>query len=159
MRAPSLEALPGAFGSLASLESLYVAHASLTSLPDSFGQLAKLKVLKLSRCASLGSLPDSIVGCVALEYLELSECTSLSSLPPGFGGLPCLMGLDLPGCEDLGDVLYDDPVVDELEARGVGMFAPGIEIETPKYVEVKRKVSDEEDERRGRLAALRAEIV
>ena len=159
MRVPSLTQLPAAFGSLGSLESLYITHANIASLPESMGQLGALKVLRLSRCAALASLPESMSECKALEYLEVAECNALGSLPSGFGALPNLMGVDFPGCEDLGDKLYDDPVVDELEARGVGMFGPGIEIETAKYVEIKRRCNDDEDERKVRLTGLRATVV
>ena len=66
------------------------------------------------------------------------------------------MALDFPGCDDLADVLYDDPVVDVLEGAGCGVFGPGIEIETRKYVDVKERLAADDEERKGRLAALRA---
>ena len=53
------------------------------------------------------------------------------------------------------DVLYDDPVVDELEARGCGMFGPGFEIEPAGYEQVKQELAGREVERLARLATLR----
>lgn len=153
---PSLAALPDNLGGLTALASLHVTHAAIEALPASIGQLAQLSALKLSRCATLGALPDALCECSSLQYVELSECPSLKGLPSGFGGIASLMALDFPGCEDLADVLYDDPVVDVLEAAGVGVFGPGIEIETRKYNEVKERLASEDEERKGRLIALRA---
>ena len=85
--------------------------------------------------------------------------TSVAKLPAGYGGLTKLRHLDFSGCEDLADVLYDDPVVDELEARGCGMFGPGFEIEPQGYAEVKVDLARREVERLGRLARLRGEDV
>ena len=156
LRLPALAALPDAIGSLCALTSLCVSHASITTLPDSVGQLGALRVLRLSRCAALASLPSSLCTLTALAYIELHECISLRSLPADFGKLPALMAFDFLGCEDLADVLYDDPVVDALEAAGCGLFGPGIEIETPNYVRAKREFAEAEAERKERLATLRA---
>lgn len=157
LRLPSLTALPEAVGNLSKLVSLHVAHAAMAALPESIGKLSRLEVLKLSRCAQLATLSDSLAQCESLKYLELAQCTALTSLPKGLGALPQLFALDFPGSEELGDTLYDDPIVDELEAKGCGFFGPGIEIETAKYVAVKSEVDQAEEDRKGRLVAMRAE--
>ena len=154
---PSLAALPEALGGLAKLTSLHVTHAAMSALPESMGKLSRLEVLKLSRCAQLATLSDSLSQCESLKYLELTQCTALTALPKGLGALPQLFALDFPGCDELGDTLYDDPIVDELEAKGCGFFGPGIEIETAKYVAVKSEVDQAEEERKGRVAAMRSE--
>ena len=156
LRLPALTSLPSELGSLQQLCSINVQHAAMAMLPASIGQLKSLRVLRLSRCGSLASLPDELAECTALELVELAQCTALAALPKGLGGLPSLYVLDFPGCDDLGDTLYDDPIVDELEPKGCGFFGPGIEIETVKYVEVKREVERAEEERKGKLAAMRA---
>ena len=157
LRLPSLAALPEALGGLAKLTSLHVTHAAMSALPESMGKLSRLEVLKLSRCAQLATLSDSLSQCESLKYLELTQCTALTALPKGLGALPQLFALDFPGCDELGDTLYDDPIVDELEAKGCGFFGPGIEIETAKYVAVKSEVDQAEEERKGRVAAMRSE--
>ena len=116
--------------------------------------MSSLEVLKLTECVSLGGFPESLVKLSeSLIALELSDCTSVAKLPAGYGGLTKLRHLDFSGCEDLADVLYDDPVVDELEARGCGMFGPGFEIEPQGYAEVKVDLA-RRVERLGRLARL-----
>lgn len=158
LRLPSLVALPDALGSLMSLTSLYLTLCmSLPALPDSTGSLLKLRALRISRCSLLAELPASTSKLEGLAYLELTDCALIKSLPEGFGALPSLMGLDFDSCEALADVLYDDPVVDEMEARGIGMFGPGIEIETRKYVDIKAEIARDDEERRERLTVLRAE--
>ena len=156
LRLLSLSSLPEALGDLSALTSFYLAHASVTALPESIGRLANLGALRISKCALLATLPDSLTQLTSLVYLELNELPSLAKLPKGMGALPALAAFDFPDCEELADILYDDPLVDELEANGCGVFGPGIEIETPKYVAAKAEVARSEEERKDRLATLRA---
>ena len=155
----SLQTLPADLGKLSSLISLHVKKSAINSLPDSIGDLAKLETLKLSECISLAALPDSLVKLAALKFLEISDCTSIGALPAGYGGLANLRHLDFSGCEDLADVLYDDPVVDELEARGCGMFGPGFEIEPQGYELVKAEFTRAEQARLSTLGRLRGDAM
>lgn len=154
----SLKALPDGLGQLSSLVSLHIKKsAALTALPDSIGDLAALEVLKLSECVGLSGLPTSVVKLAKLRFLEISDCTAIGAMPAGYGALTSLMHLDFSGCEDLADLMYDDPVVDELEARGCGMFGPGFEIEPAGYDLIKAEFVRLEEARLGRLGVLRGD--
>ena len=153
----SLSVLPERLGDLASLVSLHIKKSGISALPASLGALKALEVLKLCECVSLACLPDSLVALSSLKALEITDCTSVTKLPSGYGGLTSLRHLDFMGCEDLADVLYDDPVVDELEARGCGMMGPGFEIEPPGYDAIKAELNEREATRLGRLGRLRGD--
>ena len=112
---------------------MHVKKSGIAALPDSLGKLTKLEVLKISECVGLAALPASLINLSNLLALEISDCALIAALPAGYGALTKLRHLDFSGCDDLADVLYDDPVVDELEARGCGMFGPGFEIEPAGY--------------------------
>ena len=154
LRLPALTSLPSELGSC---------NSSAASMYSGDGHAAREhRAAQESACSASAAADrsrrclDELAECTALELVELAQCTALAALPKGLGGLPSLYVLDFPGCDDLGDTLYDDPIVDELERKGCGFFGPGIEIETVKYVEVKREVERAEEERKGKLAAMRA---
>ena len=168
---------------------MHVKKSGIAALPDSLGKLTKLEVLnkprtppsalaphphippyadvapmtwqvlKISECVSLAALPASLINLSNLLALEISDCALIAALPAGYGALTKLRHLDFSGCDDLADVLYDDPVVDELEARGCGMFGPGFEIEPEGYDVVKADMLRAEEERLLRLGNLRGEKV
>ena len=155
----SLQTLPDALGDLSALQTLVAKKSGLVSLPASIGRLTSLVALKLSECVALAALPDEVCELTtALVALELQDCTSITKLPAGYGQLQALRHLDFSGCEDLSDVMYDDPIVDELEARGCGMLGPGFEIEPPGYDATKTELLTIENIRLARLAILRGDV-
>jgi len=117
-------------------------------------------VLTLSRCLSITTLPESIGNLAKLRQLEIGGCEGIAKLPASCNQLTQLQSFDFTGCEDLADVLFDDPIIDELEARGCGVFGPDMEIEPPGYDRIKEALEREEavrnDVSHERLNALRA---
>lgn len=118
----SLTILPSSFGSLSSLQKLYVSRThkltssldecsrlsslnhhleagclALAKLPPNFGSLSSLTTLRLN-FSSVKSLPESISGFYCLQKLFLTECLDLKHLPDTFSNLSRLKHLDLTSC-------------------------------------------------------------
>jgi len=73
---------------------------------------------------SLSALPTCMAACPALRYLDLEECRQLAGLPPQWAAadsavLPALVQLLVP------PALRDDPVLRQLNARGVATVRQG----------------------------------
>ena len=150
IRHAGITTLPDSIGALSgSLRVLKLASCGeLTHLPEAIGELLHLQVLALSRCLSLKALPDSLGRLGSLRQLELVGCEAITALPPSCrGALTALRSFDFSGCEDLADAIFDDPIIDELEARGCGVFGPDMEIEPPGYDAIKEANERDEAER------------
>eukprot|EP01018_Ginkgo_biloba_P024194 Gb_34084 [translate_table: standard] len=97
-----LKQLPLEFGSLTSLEELYLTGCkSLKELTDSFGNILSLRVLNL-KSSGLVELPDDIGNLKSLVNLNLNNCENLKSIPNSFGQLKSLVAsIDMQNCTNL----------------------------------------------------------
>ncbi|KAJ4963093.1 hypothetical protein NE237_023032 [Protea cynaroides] len=92
------DSIPNDFGSLFSLERLYLCGNSFSTLPASIGHISHLRVLNLDACLNLQQLPELPSNLVSVE---LEDCTSLERLPTNINDLFHLYHLGVDRCKRL----------------------------------------------------------
>ena len=93
--------IPGSFGSLTSLQTLYLYRNELTGpIPDSLGNLTNLKWLILQSNDLTGAIPDALGNLTNLEVLDLWQNRLTGVIPDSLGNLTNLKVLHL-GLNDL----------------------------------------------------------